>query len=554
MRDFVPRLAPVERQRRYRADGLWTDDTFASVAAEGLVASRNERARILSATRPYDGTVGDLADQGAQLAGLLASRGIGTGDVVAVQLPNWAEAVATFYGLLRLGAVAVPVVHIYGHKELGHILRESRARALITTDRFGSHDYVAELADIDGPLPDLELVVMVETQSAAPRVGPDTVTWDDVLAFDRPFTDLVTVDPDTPSFVCYTSGTTAAPKGVVHSSRSFIAEMRQGAMQRAQVPLPAGSVMPRGNLSGAPVGHVAGMMTMLGPVMAQSSLHMLDRWDAGLVLRIMREDLLTSGSGATFFLNSLIDHPDFDPSVHGPLMSRVGMGGSPIPAEIARRASALGISLVRSYGSTEHPSITGASHGEPEVVRTCTDGAPMPGVELRLVDDDGVEVGVGTPGEILSRGPELFLGYADPSSTAAAFDGDWYVTGDVGVLDEAGNLTITDRKKDIIIRGGENVSAAEVEELVLRIPSVTEVAVVAAPDARLGEHVCAFVRAAPGADPPSLDDVRAHLEAAGLARQKWPEELRHADDLPRTPSGKVKKFVLREQLRAEHSG
>ena len=158
---------------------------------------------------------------------------------------------------------------------------------------------------------------------------------------------------------------------------------------------------------------------------------------------------------------------------------------------------------------------------------------------------------VGIAGEILSRGPDLFEGYTDPALTADAFVGDgWYTTGDVGVLDEDGYLTITDRKKDIIIRGGENVSAAEVEDLLLHIRGVAEVAVVAAPDPRLGEHACAFVRLVPGAESLELERVRSHLAAAGLARQKWPEELRLVPDFPRTASGKVQKFVLRQQLRA----
>src|SRR5205823_3647560 len=170
------------------------------------------------------------------------------------------------------------------------------------------------------------------------------------------------------------------------------------------------------------------------------------------------------------------------------------------------------------------------------------------------VDEDGGDVAVGMAGEILSRGPGLFEGYTDPALTADAFVGDgWYTTGDVGVLDEDGYLTITDRKKDIIIRGGENVSAAEIEELLLRVPGVAEVAVVAAPDTRLGEHACAFVRALPGGSAADIDleVVRSHLAGAGLGRQKWPEDLRLVEDFPRTASGKVQKFVLREQLRGE---
>src|SRR5262245_35574202 len=163
MRAFTPRVTSAELQQRYRAEGLWNDDTFAALATRGLAADRETRARVLSAVRPYEGTVGDIADQAARLAGLLASRGIGAGDVVAFQLPNWAEAVATFYALLRIGAVNVPIVHIYGHSEVGHILGESGARAFVTTDRFGSHDYLADLDTVLGSAPELDVLVFVAT-------------------------------------------------------------------------------------------------------------------------------------------------------------------------------------------------------------------------------------------------------------------------------------------------------------------------------------------------------------------------------------------------------
>jgi acyl-CoA synthetase len=553
MQDFAPSIAPIELRRRWEEEGLWTDDTFPVVAARGLASNRSARARVLSAVRPYDGTVGDLADQGARLAGLLSAGGIGPGEVVAFQLPNWPEAVSTFYGLLQLGVVVVPIVHIYGHKEIGHILRQSAARALITADRFGSHDYLAEL-DLAPSLADLELIVVVDAHGSFPTPEAESLTWNQVLAAGEPLGRVAVVDPDAPALICYTSGTTSAAKGVVHTHRTFLAELRQGAALRGRDPA-SDANDPLGGITGAPVGHVAGMLSMFGPMVGSSMLHLLDRWDPGLVLRTMREDRLTSGSGATFFLTSLLDHPDFDPAVHAPLMARIGMGGAPIPAEVARRADALGISITRSYGSTEHPSITSTTHADPAEIRLYTDGAPLPGVEIRLVDDDARDVPRGTPGEILSRGPDRFVGYVDPALTATCIDREgWFATGDIGVLDERGNLSITDRKKDIIIRGGENISAAEVEDLMLTIPGVLEVAVVAAPDPRYGEHACAFVQLDESARPFGLEELRRHLDRAGLARQKWPEEQRFVVDFPRTPSGKIQKHALRERLRSESSG
>ncbi len=268
-------------------------------------------------------------------------------------------------------------------------------------------------------------------------------------------------------------------------------------------------------------------------------VNLIDVWNPGEVLRVMLTEQIGMGGGATYFVTSLLDHPDFT-AEHLALMPHAGMGGSPVPVAVAQRLTDLGIKVFRSYGSTEQPSITGCNVDEPEIKRISTDGRALEGVEVRLDED----------GQILSRGPELFLGYTDPELTALVVDDEgWYHTGDIGVLDEDGYLTITDRLSDVIIRGGENISAQEVEELLLGLPTVAEVSVVAEPDDRFGERAVAIVRLHEGAEAPTLDDVREHLAAVGLAKQKWPESICAVSELPRTPSGKVQKFVLRRQLR-----
>jgi len=304
--------------------------------------------------------------------------------------------------------------------------------------------------------------------------------------------------------------------------------------------------------SGAPIGHFMGMLGgLLVGLYRGQSIHYTDQWDPARILEIMIEADCTAGSGSTYFLTSLLDAPGFGPE-HLERMRHIGLGGSPIPDAVAQRATGLGISLVRSYGSTELPSTTGAHHADPPDKRLRTDGQALPGVEIRIVDDDGQPVPPGTAGEIRARGPELFLGYTDPALTKATIDDDgWWATGDVGVLDDDGWLTITDRVKDIVIRGGLNLSPAEMEDVLQRMPGVAEVAVVAAPDARMGEHACAFVRPRPGAVAPDLDAVKTWFAGADVPKQKWPEEVRAIDEFPRTPSGKIKKFVLRDQLRRE---
>lgn len=534
------REVPDTLRRRYRGSGQWSDESLGALLHRLVVARPDLPLRIWSRTRPFEGRLGGVHARALGLAGGLRRLGVGPGDVVAFQLPNWAEAAATFYGVAALGATLVPIVHFYGPRELRYILRESGARVLVTADRSGRQDHLAVLEALRGELPTLEHVVVVRAEAGAPL--PADVHAFEAVADAPPLAGPAAVDPDWPAVVGYTSGTTAAPKGVVHTHHSLVAEVHQLSGNGPSQDRPA--------LVGAPVAHAIGMLAgLLLPPYRGHAIHLLDAWEPALVLDAMLAADLKSGSGSTYFLTSLLDAPGFGPE-HAAKMGSVGLGGSPVPVAVSERAEALGITVTRNYGSTEHPSTTGSRVEAPRDKRLRTDGHALPGVELRLRDATGREVAAGEPGEIWSRGPDLCAGYTDPALNEA-FDAEgWYRTGDVGVLDADGYLTITDRVKDIIIRGGENVSAAEVEEVLQRLPGLAEVAVVAAPDARLGEHGCAFVRLQPDAAAPDLDALRRHLEAEGLARQKWPEELRVLSDFPRTPSGKIVKTELRRRLRA----
>jgi acyl-CoA synthetase (AMP-forming)/AMP-acid ligase II len=530
------RTVPDDLAARWRAEGAWLDATLGTLLDGGLRTHGRTGFRVFSESRPYDGCVGDLAGRARRLAGGLSQRNVGAGDVVAYQFPNWAEAAVVFWAASLLGATVVPVAHFYGAKELRYILEHTSARVLLTPDRFGRIDYSERLPMLLAEVPGLDTVAV-----DGPAVPAGAMPFARLLDAD-PVEIPAAVSPDAPAVIAFTSGTTAQPKGVVHTHRTLVAEMLQ--LPRFEAPAGTGP-----GLTASPVSHITGMITLWAPVMGGREINLLDKWDVSTVLDLVVGHGFAAGGGATFFLTSLLDSPDFG-EAHLARMTAVALGGAPIPAAVAERADALGISVIRAYGSTEHPSTTGGSHaGDGRDKRLFTDGRPMPWVEVRVVGPDGVEVGPGRQGEIHSRGPDLFVGYTDAALTAAAIDADgWYATGDVGFLDDDGYLTITDRIKDVIIRGGENISAVEVEELVQELASVAEVAIVAAPDARTGEHACAFVRPQRGASV-DLGAIRAHLAARGLAKQKWPEELRIVTDFDRTASGKIKKFVLRDMLR-----
>lgn len=541
---WLLRTVPASLERRWTAEGLWDDRTLGELLDEALAGHPGQEVRIHSPTRPWTGTFGELRSRALRLAGALAERGVEPGDPVAFQLPNWSEAAVTFYAAALLGATIVPIVHFYGPREVGYILRRTGVRAFVTAAAFGHTDYLDGLVRMGDALDGIGTVAVVGATEPLPR---GLIGFEALEAAGPPLKVRREVPVTAAAVIAYTSGTTADPKGVIHTHRTIGAEVRQLGEMRA-----SGG---RHTLTGAPVGHAMGMLgALLIPVLKGDPIHLADVWDPPRLLATMTRYHLGCGSGATYFLTSLLDHPDRTDE-HLELMHFIGLGGSTVPLPVAERATALGLSLVRMYGSTEHPSITGSYHSDPERQRLATDGRPLAGVEVRLLDDQGRPVPTGHPGEIWSRGPDCAMGYTDPALTADHFDDDgWYRTEDVGVLDDSGFLTITDRKKDIIIRGGENISAAEVEGLLLDMDGVAEVAVVAAPDTRLGEQVCAFIQVVPGGPPVDLTAVQRHLDAAGLTHQKWPEQVRTVDALPRTASGKVVKGELRRRLREEHDG
>ncbi len=536
------RRVPDVLRDHYVARGWWTSETLGGLVDRSLRAAPDATVNVWSEVRPWHGTYAEIRADALRLLRVLADAGLRPGDVVAFQLPNWREAVVAFYGLAMGGYVLVPIVHIYGHKEVRFILGQSRARAYVSADRHGHVDYI-DIVDGAAPeeLGDLELHVVVGSPGADLQARVRRVAWDVVDAA-TPAAVIGTANCDDVCVLAYTSGTTSDPKGVLHTHRTLLAELVH--MRSWITP---GSP----NLMGSPITHATGMLgAVLAPMEMGEDIHLIDRWDPGRVLQVMLEADVGAGTGASVFLASILDHPAFTPA-HARRIRRVGLGGAPVPVALAERAAAHGIALVRAYGSTEHPSVSGGSFDDPPEKRHRTDGAPMAGVEIRLLGDDGAPVEPGAAGEIWSRGPDLCAGYTDPVLTAAAFDADgWYRSGDMGVVDAEGFLTITDRVKDVIIRGGENVSAAEIEEVVAALPQVAEVAVIAVPDERFGERACAVVRLAPGAAAPDLGDITSELERIGLARQKWPEELRIVEEFPRTAAGKVRKVDLRRQLHA----
>jgi len=533
------RAMPADLRTKYLQEGWWDERTLGHMLLGWLEARPSLPFRIWSLNRPQQSTYGEVAHLARRLAAGLQRRGIHAGDSVCIYVPNSIEGALGFYAVPTIGAVLVPVAPFYGLKELRFILERSKARILITAES-PAGGRLEGIAALRAQLPDLEDVYVIGQMSGDKRPA-GMRSYEELLA-PEPLTAPPAVDPDSIAAIAFTSGTTSDPKGVVHTHRSLCSEvwLHMDTSPRQKRPL----------LVAGPISHVTGMLVgiMLQPYRG-IPVHIIDGWDVPLVLRAMRECNLTTGVGATVFLTSIFNHPDTKPEDLARLED-VGMGGSTIPIPFAEHCESLGIRIKRFYGSTEHPSVSGVPLDAPIEKRHRTDGSALPGVEMRIVDEDGRPLPPNTTGELVTRGPDLFAGYLDPAMNREHFNEEgWFHTGDIGVIDEDGYFTVTDRKKDIIIRNGVKVSALEVENCLLQMPSLIEVAVVAAPDARTGEHGHAFLRVKPGEQAPSLEQIRAHLATVDLGRPKWPETIEVVEEFPRTASGKVKKYELRDSLR-----
>lgn len=524
--------------RRYHDEGIYGSHTLADAMGEGAATFPDVRMIFHSDTHPADATLAEMHRRSHALAGGLHALGLRPGDAIAIQVPNWLEGALTFQAAMILGVVIVPVIHIYGPAEVGFILEQSGARAFVCPDRWRHIDYHERLDRLDrSRLTNLEYVI---TLGDTPYKG--ALPWNDLEARGSDDFAPPPVDADDVCLQIYTSGTTANPKGVRHTHNTLLAEVRG-----SRATLDSGLVS--ANLAAFPAGHIAGVLSLLRLYLFGGRTVLMDVWDPAAGAQLIEEHRLNSTSGAPVFLSTLLDAAERDGRDISSIESYM-TGAAAVPPALVERADRASVPSYRCYGSSEHPTITSSLATDPLEKRALTDGCPLPNNEIRIVDDDGKDALPGTPGEVATRGPELFVGYSDEALNVSSFlPGGWFLTGDIGIIDEDGYLTITDRKKDVIIRSGENISSKEVEDVLSRHPSVDDVAVVAEPDERHGERVCAFVTLRESAEL-SLETVKRHFAEAAVARQKTPERLEIVDEFPRTAAGKIKKFELRDRLRA----
>jgi len=527
---------PAPHHREFARSGAWADLTIAELAEQRAEADPDGIALIAGETQMSWAAL--LADARA-LAASLRSLGLVPGDVVSFQTPNWAEAAVINLAAALSGLVINPIVPIYRDAEVGMMLADSRAKALFTAGSFRNYDYAAMAERLRPLLPALRHIVTVRSESA--------MTLESLIAqgrghsFERP-----SVDPGSVKMLLFTSGTTGRPKGVLHSHNTLYRVLQQSARHWGISP---GDAM----LMPSPVTHVSGYGNGLElPFVAGTRTVLMESWNAAEAIALIERHQVTGTVAATPFLVELAKAA----SAAGkrlPSFRFFACGGAAVPPDVIPAANRAfeRCRAFRVFGSSEVPLVTlGYPAAADEMLAATTDGAPID-YTVRVVDDAGHDVAPGADGEILARGPAMFLGYCDRLQTEEAITPDGYFrTGDIGCITPEGALLITGRKKDLIIRGGENISAKEIEDVLHAHPAVEEASVVAMPHARLGEGVCAYVILRPDAVA-DADALAAHVAASGLARQKIPERFEIVSELPRTASGKIRKDQLRLDIKAK---
>ena len=533
-----PTRPPTDRRARHEATGAWPQPPLSSLLAE---RARHDPERVYAIEATADGgrriTFAALARRADRMAVALGTLGIGAGDVVSWQLPNWIESAALAAAIDRVGAVSNPILTIYREREVGFACRQARSRALVVPGTVRGVDHRELAASVQRDAPDLAHVLTVR---ATPATGQHALeSLEDDPSEPLPSSPL---GPHDVSTIFYTSGTTSDPKGVLHTPSTL------GAVRHFHAALFGASPDDRGLLQ-FPLTHIGGLvMFVLIPIANGSSVVFIDGFDPALAVEMTERHGVTSAGGPPAVMQGMFAAPNFSTEKMRTVRTS-GSGAADVSPELIREiGTKMGAVAYRSYGMTECPMFTSGRLDDPEALRYGTDGRPVPGADARLVDETGRSVPVGQEGEIEAYGPQLCVGYLDPALNDVFTPDGHLRTGDLAVQDEHGCLRITGRRKDIIIRKGENLSAKGIEDELAAHAKVADVAVIGVPDAERGERVCACVVLRDDVGGLNVDEVRRFMQERGVMRQKIPEQVEVVAELPRNATGKVRKDLLRTRF------
>ena len=534
-----------ERIAAFYAAGYWQPASFNAVVAE-QAARRGDQTFVFDSTTSL--TFAGFRDKALRLAVGLRREGLRRGDRVAVQIPNWTEFPVIAAALSRIGAILVPIMPIYREDEVAYVLRHSGAAAAVTCQEFRGFGHLEMFCKLRFEAPDLRTVYLA--RSPAGMDASETPSLDGLMADG----DLAALEdeagpdssPDDGFLIVYTSGTTSRPKGCFHTFNTYRATANA-------IIEGLGYTEQDVQFGPSPISHTTGLVTsVIIPLIAGAKSYLMEAWNPEEGLRRIEQHRCTAAVTATPFLQMLM--AAYDPAKHDASSLRVWVcAGSPIPRAIVERSREIfpDCKTLSLYGRSENLVTTMCTVDDPADRAVTSDGSAVEGAEVKIVNGDGLEVSRGEEGDIAYRGPSHMIEYFnDEKQTAALFTPEGFSrSGDLGRMDQDGYVRVTGRLKDIIIRGGMNVSAREIEDHLVRHPAIADVAAVGMPDERLGEKVCAYVVLADPSAALTLRDITDYLRAQKLATQKLPERLEIVSALPMTATGKVQKHVLRADIK-----
>ncbi|HBN7147660.1 TPA: medium-chain fatty-acid--CoA ligase [Escherichia coli] len=526
-----------QRRAAYRQQGLWGDASLADYWQQTARAMPDKIAVVDNHGASY--TYSALDHAASCLANWMLAKGIESGDRIAFQLPGWCEFTVIYLACLKIGAVSVPLLPSWREAELVWVLNKCQAKMFFAPTLFKQTRPVDLILPLQNQLPQLQQIVGVDKLAPA----TSSLSLSQIIADNTPLTTAITTHGDELAAVQFTSGTEGLPKGVMLTHNNILASER-AYCARLNLTWQDVFMMP------APLGHATGFLHgVTAPFLIGARSVLLDIFTPDACLALLEQQRCTCMLGATPFVYDLLNLLEKQPADLSALRFFL-CGGTTIPKKVARECQQRSIKLLSVYGSTESSPHAVVNLDDPLSRFMHTDGYAAAGVEIKVVDDARKTLPPGCEGEEASRGPNVFMGYFDePELTARALDEEgWYYSGDLCRMDEAGYIKITGRKKDIIVRGGENISSREVEDILLQHPKIHDACVVAMPDERLGERSCAYVVLKAPHHSLSLEEVVAFFSRKRVAKYKYPEHIVVIEKLPRTASGKIQKFLLRKDI------
>ncbi|EFA5137139.1 medium-chain fatty-acid--CoA ligase [Escherichia coli] len=526
-----------QRRAAYRQQGLWGDASLADYWQQTARAMPDKIAVVDNHGASY--TYSALDHAASCLANWMLAKGIESGDRIAFQLPGWCEFTVIYLACLKIGAVSVPLLPSWREAELVWVLNKCQAKMFFAPTLFKQTRPVDLILPLQNQLPQLQQIVGVDKLAPA----TSSLSLSQIIADNTSLTTAITTHGDELAAVLFTSGTEGLPKGVMLTNNNILASER-AYCARLNLTWQDVFMMP------APLGHATGFLHgVTAPFLIGARSVLLDIFTPDACLALLEQQRCTCMLGATPFVYDLLNVLEKQPADLSALRFFL-CGGTTIPKKVARECQQRGIKLLSVYGSTESSPHAVVNLDDPLSHFMHTDGYAAAGVEIKVVDDARKTLPPGCEGEEASRGPNVFMGYFDePELTARALDEEgWYYSGDLCRMDEAGYIKITGRKKDIIVRGGENISSREVEDILLQHPKIHDACVVAMSDERLGERSCAYVVLKAPHHSLSLEEVVAFFSRKRVAKYKYPEHIVVIEKLPQTTSGKIQKFLLRKDI------